>query len=104
MGRVMDNGGSRAARLFPGSIPARHVHVTGFEASRFLLQYLHPDFVNAGVLSRVRCKTARERECAATSEIFTLQFGHVITPDIPQPAPTDAPRVRSVRLCSLSLV
>jgi len=37
-----------------------------------------------------------ERERAAAGEIFTLQFGHVITPDIPQPVPTDASRVQSV--------
>lgn len=37
-----------------------------------------------------------KRERATIDEIFTLQFGHVITPDIPQSAPTDAPRVQSV--------
>lgn len=36
------------------------------------------------------------------SEIFTLQFGHVITPDIS--ARVDRCTVRAVRLCSLPFV
>lgn len=59
-----------------------------FEASRFLLQYLHPDSVNASILFRAGCKT----ESALPDEIFTLQFGRVITPDIS----TDAPYMQSV--------
>ena len=71
MERLIDNGGSvaspappEAAATFPGidSVTSRAHH--GFEASRFLLQYLHPDFVNAGVLSRVRCKTPHASESA----------------------------------------
>lgn len=95
-GRMMGNGGSAAPRRFPGIDPRHVTCASRFRSVTVFIAIFTSWFRQrgGGVLSRVRCKTGCER--AATSEIFTLQFGHVITPDIPQPAPTDAPRVQSV--------
>lgn len=56
------------ARGSPKSIPSRHEHGHGHGrafrgASRFLLQYLHPDFaaIDAGILFRCKTESARGR-------------------------------------------
>jgi len=57
------------------------------DASRFSLQFLHPDFVGA----RHFIPASDAKQKGAAGEIFTLQFGHVITLDISTRSVTDAP-------------
>lgn len=73
---------SSSSRYVPGSILTRH----GFHCNFYIL-ISEPVFY-----SRVRCKT--ERAARAAGEIFTLQFGHVITLDISARSATDAPWVQ----------
>lgn len=107
MGRVTDNGGSidhhrEMPRLFPGSIPDASRAHHGSEASRFLLQYLHPDFVNAerfisrSMQNSVRARARRDRRNIYLAIRTCNNSGY---------SATRADRCTTrVRLCSLSLV